>query len=294
MGPPTSRRTSRRAAHEHLAPRPGPDRRPDRRRLRHRSGCVHRRGRRHRRPGQGPERGARLPRRDGRGRRLHRPQRDPDQRPLPARDHRRRASSPGPTTGRSSPITLAPRLLDRRRAPSSSPARRGPVRHGRRRRRRDADVPDHALVAGNPARRIGWVCACGQRLGSTRRRARSPPSTDGDATCCARVRRVDVPDRRRARCRRPRREAAPHDPDLAAGHRRRRGGGRPRGPPLADARDGPGTTEPSRQAWAAYCGVRHAIFMANGTRRPGGGPARRSGSARATRSSRSASRSTRP
>lgn len=26
------------------------------------------------------------------------------------------------------------------------------------------DVPDHALVAGNPARRIGWVCFCGQRL----------------------------------------------------------------------------------------------------------------------------------
>jgi UDP-2-acetamido-3-amino-2,3-dideoxy-glucuronate N-acetyltransferase len=26
------------------------------------------------------------------------------------------------------------------------------------------DVPDHALVAGNPARRTGWVCACGQRL----------------------------------------------------------------------------------------------------------------------------------
>jgi UDP-2-acetamido-3-amino-2,3-dideoxy-glucuronate N-acetyltransferase len=25
-------------------------------------------------------------------------------------------------------------------------------------------VPDHALVAGNPARRIGWVCRCGQRL----------------------------------------------------------------------------------------------------------------------------------
>ena len=25
-------------------------------------------------------------------------------------------------------------------------------------------VPDHALVAGNPARRIGWVCACGSRL----------------------------------------------------------------------------------------------------------------------------------
>jgi len=26
------------------------------------------------------------------------------------------------------------------------------------------DVPDHALVAGNPARRLGWVCSCGQRL----------------------------------------------------------------------------------------------------------------------------------
>jgi UDP-2-acetamido-3-amino-2,3-dideoxy-glucuronate N-acetyltransferase len=27
------------------------------------------------------------------------------------------------------------------------------------------DVPPHALVAGNPARRIGWVCTCGERLG---------------------------------------------------------------------------------------------------------------------------------
>jgi UDP-2-acetamido-3-amino-2,3-dideoxy-glucuronate N-acetyltransferase len=26
------------------------------------------------------------------------------------------------------------------------------------------DVPAHALVAGNPARRIGWACACGRRL----------------------------------------------------------------------------------------------------------------------------------
>lgn len=25
-------------------------------------------------------------------------------------------------------------------------------------------VPDHALVAGNPARPLGWVCACGERL----------------------------------------------------------------------------------------------------------------------------------
>jgi acetyltransferase-like isoleucine patch superfamily enzyme len=26
------------------------------------------------------------------------------------------------------------------------------------------DVPPHALVVGNPARRIGWVCVCGRRL----------------------------------------------------------------------------------------------------------------------------------
>jgi UDP-2-acetamido-3-amino-2,3-dideoxy-glucuronate N-acetyltransferase len=26
------------------------------------------------------------------------------------------------------------------------------------------DVPDHALVVGNPARRIGWMCSCGEKL----------------------------------------------------------------------------------------------------------------------------------
>jgi UDP-2-acetamido-3-amino-2,3-dideoxy-glucuronate N-acetyltransferase len=26
------------------------------------------------------------------------------------------------------------------------------------------DVPDHALVLGAPARQVGWVCACGERL----------------------------------------------------------------------------------------------------------------------------------
>ncbi|HUT77305.1 MAG TPA: DapH/DapD/GlmU-related protein [Polyangia bacterium] len=26
------------------------------------------------------------------------------------------------------------------------------------------DVPGHALVVGNPARRVGWICACGSRL----------------------------------------------------------------------------------------------------------------------------------
>lgn len=26
------------------------------------------------------------------------------------------------------------------------------------------DVPSHALVVGNPARQVGWACACGERL----------------------------------------------------------------------------------------------------------------------------------
>jgi len=37
------------------------------------------------------------------------------------------------------------------------------------------DVPAYALVAGNPARRIGWVCACGARL----------EIAGGEATCAA-------------------------------------------------------------------------------------------------------------
>ncbi len=36
------------------------------------------------------------------------------------------------------------------------------------------DVPDHALVVGNPARRIGWVCACGVRLSNSGRRLTCP------------------------------------------------------------------------------------------------------------------------
>jgi UDP-2-acetamido-3-amino-2,3-dideoxy-glucuronate N-acetyltransferase len=26
------------------------------------------------------------------------------------------------------------------------------------------NVPDHALVVGNPAKQIGWACECGERL----------------------------------------------------------------------------------------------------------------------------------
>jgi len=26
------------------------------------------------------------------------------------------------------------------------------------------DVPDHALMVGNPAKQIGWMCICGEKL----------------------------------------------------------------------------------------------------------------------------------
>jgi UDP-2-acetamido-3-amino-2,3-dideoxy-glucuronate N-acetyltransferase len=35
-------------------------------------------------------------------------------------------------------------------------------------------VAPHALVVGNPARRIGWVCRCGEGLAFRRRRAKCP------------------------------------------------------------------------------------------------------------------------
>jgi UDP-2-acetamido-3-amino-2,3-dideoxy-glucuronate N-acetyltransferase len=63
-----------------------------------------------------------------------------------------------------SPIDAAQRLLDRRRCRRRRRRRRRPLRDRRCGRGRDEDVPDHALVVGNPARRLGWVCACGQRL----------------------------------------------------------------------------------------------------------------------------------
>jgi UDP-2-acetamido-3-amino-2,3-dideoxy-glucuronate N-acetyltransferase len=42
------------------------------------------------------------------------------------------------------------------------------------------DVADHALVVGNPARAIGWMCVCGERL-----------ANEGDATCAGCGRRFE-------------------------------------------------------------------------------------------------------
>ena len=44
------------------------------------------------------------------------------------------------------------------------------------------NVPDHALVAGSPARRLGWVCGCGQRLVDAAG-AQVKANFEGAATC---------------------------------------------------------------------------------------------------------------
>jgi len=53
------------------------------------------------------------------------------------------------------------------------------------------DVPDHALVVGNPARRIGWVCACGRRLADG---TGTPVGADhvGEAACPVCTARYDI------------------------------------------------------------------------------------------------------
>jgi UDP-2-acetamido-3-amino-2,3-dideoxy-glucuronate N-acetyltransferase len=58
-------------------------------------------------------------------------------------------------------------------------------------------VPDHALVAGNPAHRLGWVCACGRRLtdAATGDPAPVDPAPDADLLCTSCERHfVYVPD----------------------------------------------------------------------------------------------------
>src|SRR5262249_6784092 len=40
------------------------------------------------------------------------------------------------------------------------------------------DVPDHALVMGNPARVAGWVCACGKRV-------KLPEANSAGSAACA-------------------------------------------------------------------------------------------------------------
>jgi UDP-2-acetamido-3-amino-2,3-dideoxy-glucuronate N-acetyltransferase len=59
-------------------------------------------------------------------------------------------------------------------------------------------VAPHALVAGNPARRIGWVCACGIRLvdGNGERTGATPKTSELRCPSCGRV-YTYVPDAER-------------------------------------------------------------------------------------------------
>ena len=121
------------------------------------------------------------------------------------------------------------------------------------------DVPDHALVAGNPARRIGWVCACGQRLVGRRR----PAAADHEGRRAAR--RATRPTSSTATAASPlnarRHRMIPiSKPDIGAAEEEAvlevlRSG------MLAMGR----RTAEFEEAWAAYCGVRHAVLMSNGT-----------------------------
>jgi acetyltransferase-like isoleucine patch superfamily enzyme len=54
------------------------------------------------------------------------------------------------------------------------------------------DVPDHALVAGNPARRIGWVCSCGQRLRDGDAPAGPAPEPGHEIACPGCARRFSI------------------------------------------------------------------------------------------------------
>ena len=50
-------------------------------------------------------------------------------------------------------------------------------------------VTAHSLVVGNPARRLGWVCACGARLdGADGEPAPSDPATGSTLTCSSCIR----------------------------------------------------------------------------------------------------------
>jgi len=48
------------------------------------------------------------------------------------------------------------------------------------------NVPDFALVAGNPARRLGWVCACGARLQNPDASVAGPSPSPEDPLACPR------------------------------------------------------------------------------------------------------------
>jgi len=57
-----------------------------------------------------------------------------------------------------------------------------------------ADVPPYALVVGVPARRVGWMCQCGERLRLEHRRGVCPACGTGYAEFPDGLRRIDPGD----------------------------------------------------------------------------------------------------
>jgi UDP-3-O-[3-hydroxymyristoyl] glucosamine N-acyltransferase len=57
-------------------------------------------------------------------------------------------------------------------------------------------VPDHGLVAGNPARQLGWVCACGRRLVDAAVGAPVAAAFSGEASCPQDARRYRIEEGR--------------------------------------------------------------------------------------------------
>ena len=129
------------------------------------------------------------------------------------------------------------------------------------------DVPDYALVAGNPARRLGWVCACGTRLTDpTGANAAPNPSAQRAARLHTMRPRVRLQPRKRlaggaARIEhRSPRMIPPARPDLgpeevAAVTEVLNSGMIAQGRKVAEL----------EERWAAFCGVKHAIALSNGT-----------------------------
>ena len=135
------------------------------------------------------------------------------------------------------------------------------------------DVPDYALVAGNPARRLGWVCACGTRLADRRRATRRRP-TPSTPRSRPRLPALRTALRLRSRERIARRSGprpAPRSPSMIP----------PARPDLGPEEIAAVTEVLSsgmiaqgkqvaelEERWAAFCGVKHAIAVIERHRRP--------------------------
>ena len=146
-----------RGRHEDLALLPRSDGMPHRRELQHRPERGHRTRRDDREEVQDPEQRERLQGRDPGGRRLLRPFHGLHQHLQPPGGDTPRWTRSGPRWSRRGPPSVpTPR--------SSAGPPSGATLSSAREPWSPATLPDHALVVGNPARQIGWVCECGERL----------------------------------------------------------------------------------------------------------------------------------